>query len=607
MTLQSPSISSSTRTYAARPVDPMFASRAIPLFAILLIALAVHGTLLFMQLPLTSYDANTHIFFAAHYAQHWFNPWNPKWFGGFSETTYPPLTHQWIALFSHIMGLKWAYMVVQLIAILLLPIGMYRYAALWVDEVSASYAALGSVFLGSLAMLVYQSGQLPTTAAAALTLNALPFLYLWLRTARFMDLLKGVAITWAAGAAHHVTLLFGAVLFAIPVFVLAILDCSRRPASELPDEEEHASAGGVVLRAIVFALVSLAGVAIVLYPYWIALVKNPINQMPIPHGSRDNYILHPFSGINFWIIPMGALMLAIPFIIWRGSAERRLRPLLLGWYLTTLLGLGGTTPVGKVLLGRAYEVLTYERFTFWATLMAMPFVGLLAVGLIRRFRLKAIVALSVAAVATMAASVAWIEINPITVSPFNVEQVIAFLNRDDHAKFRYITLGFGSKFAMVSTYAKAGSVDGDYNSARLLPEMTAYGAGQLYNAKYYGLAGMESLRAVLKHANQYGLKYVFVRDRYYEPLLAFAGWREEEIYDNGNVTMWAKEDVPPAKRLEFVGFMPTETQGIMWGILPVASSLFALFLVLLVPERRRLGTTLEFPAPAEAVVLREAK
>ncbi len=104
-----------------------------------------------------------------------------KWFGGFSQTTYPPLTHQWIALFSHIMGLKMAYMLVQLIAILLLPIGMYRYAALWVDEVSASYAALGSVFLGSLAMLVYQSGQLPTTAAAALTLNALPFFYVWLR------------------------------------------------------------------------------------------------------------------------------------------------------------------------------------------------------------------------------------------------------------------------------------------------------------------------------------------------------------------------------------------------------------------------------------------
>ncbi len=113
-----------------------------------------------MQLPAGSYDANTHMFFATHYAHHWFNPWNAKWFGGFSQTTYPPLAHQWIALFSHLMGLKMAYMLVQFMAILLLPIGMYRYAAIWVDEVSASYAALGSVFLGSLAMLVYQSGQI---------------------------------------------------------------------------------------------------------------------------------------------------------------------------------------------------------------------------------------------------------------------------------------------------------------------------------------------------------------------------------------------------------------------------------------------------------------
>jgi len=604
LTSQSPTFPVAARTPTTGAGMSVFLSRPIPLSAILLITLAVHGPLLLMQLPLASYDANTHIFFAAHYAHHWFDPWNPKWFGGFSQTTYPPLTHQWIALFSHVMGLKMAYMLVQFIAILLLPIGIYRYAALWVDEISASYAALASVFLGSLAMLVYQSGQLPTTAAAALTLNAAPFFYFWLRRGGFLDLLKGVAIAWAAAAAHHVTLLFGAILFAIPVLTLAILD--RNPEAA---EEDRASVGGVLGRAVVFAFLSIAGIAVVLWPYWVALIKNPINQMPIPHGSRDNYILHPFSGINFWIIPMGALILAIPFILRRGSAERRLRPLLIGWYVTTLIGLGGTTPVGKLLLGRAYEVLTYERFTFWATLMAMPFVGLLAVELIQRFRMKAIVGLSIAAVGTMAASVAWIEINPITVTPFSVKPVIAFLNRDDHAKFRYITLGFGSKFAEVSTYAKADSVDGDYNSARLLPEMTAYGSAQLYNAKYYGLAGMESLRAVLKHADKYGLKYVFVRDRYYEPLLAFAGWRQEEVYDNGNVTLWAKEDVPPAKRLEFVGFMSTRTEGLMWGTLPLASSLLALLLVLLVPERRRTGTMLEFPAPAaaEAAVLREAQ
>src|SRR5215475_15621902 len=95
-------------------------SRAIPLSWVLLLALLVHGPLLLMQLPNGSYDADFHKFFASHYAQHWFNPWNDKWFTGFSQTTYPPMTHQWIALVSSVAGLKMAYMLVQLIGVLLL-------------------------------------------------------------------------------------------------------------------------------------------------------------------------------------------------------------------------------------------------------------------------------------------------------------------------------------------------------------------------------------------------------------------------------------------------------------------------------------------------------
>src|ERR671932_1395685 len=100
---------------------------AIPLTAILLLALAVHGPLLLMQLPASSYDANFHMFFARHYAQHWFDPWNEKWFAGFSQTTYPPLPQQWMALLSHLFGLQLSYMLVQLAAVLLLPVGVYRY------------------------------------------------------------------------------------------------------------------------------------------------------------------------------------------------------------------------------------------------------------------------------------------------------------------------------------------------------------------------------------------------------------------------------------------------------------------------------------------------
>src|SRR6266436_6157493 len=93
-------------------------SRPIPLLAIVLVALAVHGPLLLMQLPAGSFDTNFHIFFASHYAQHWFNPWNEKWFAGFSQTTSPPLTHQLIALLSYVVGLNAGYGLVQFLGLL---------------------------------------------------------------------------------------------------------------------------------------------------------------------------------------------------------------------------------------------------------------------------------------------------------------------------------------------------------------------------------------------------------------------------------------------------------------------------------------------------------
>ena len=156
-------------------------ARPIPLSLLFMVALAVHLPLLLMKLPLQSYDTNFHIFFASHYVHHWFDPWNTKWFAGFCQTTYPPMPHHWIALLSRIMGLDMAYMAVQMIAILLLVVGVYRFSLLWVSPRAASIAALASVFLGSESFLVYYAGQLPTTTAAPLYLIALPFLYEWLR------------------------------------------------------------------------------------------------------------------------------------------------------------------------------------------------------------------------------------------------------------------------------------------------------------------------------------------------------------------------------------------------------------------------------------------
>jgi hypothetical protein len=556
-----------------------------------LVALAVHGPLLLMQLPSGSFDANFHIFFASHYAHHWFDPWNEKWFAGFSQTTYPPLTHQWIALLSNVVGLKMGYMLVQLIGVLLLPVGVYRFARIWVEDRAASYAALGSIFLGALAFLVYQAGQLATVTSAALYLNALPYLYEWMTESDGRSLVKGIAVSLAAAAAHHVTLIFGVVFFAGPVLWTAYLDAR--------DERVSGSVAGVLSRAAVFAGIVGVGVGIVLLPYWLAIIQHPIHQIPIPHDSRANFLLNSITAVNYFVIPYGVLILALPFIFIKGASSRRLRPLLFGFWLALIFGLGGTTPLPQWLLGRAYEILTFERFTFWATLLAMPLVGILAVQLLDRFQAKAAVGLALAAVVTIGGALWWLNANPYrSTASANVEPVIAFLNRDGHDSFRYVTLGFGSELAKVSTYTDASSVDGDYNSARLLPEMTHYGSAQLTNAKFYGSAGMGALRAMLEHANRYGLKYIFVHDSYYEPLLTFVGWRKIETFNNGDITAWSKDDVPPAHQIKSDA-IPPAWQGLLWGTLPIGVSLLAIFLEFFLPAVRRVPVVVEAPVQVE--------
>jgi hypothetical protein len=548
----------------------------IPMSLILLAVLAVHLPLLLMEVPLKSYDANQHILFASHYLHHWFDPWNLKWFAGFSQATYPPLPQQWIAVFSHVLGLDLAYMAVQLIAILLLAVGVYRFSKLWVSPRAASFAALASVFLGAESFLVYSAGQLGTTSAAPLYLNALPFLYEWIRYSRWRAFLKAAVLFAAAAAAHHATLLFGSFFFAIPVVALAFMD---------RQEGERVSTSGIVLRTAVIVVVVAAAVALVLLPFWIALLHYPVTQTPIPHPSRANYILSPQWGMNYFIVPYGAMILALPFIFLRGSEVVRLRPLLLGFWVCFLIGLGGTTPVGQLLLGRAFEVITMERFSYWANLLALPFVGLLAAELIDRYRLRAAVGLAVLAAFTCALAVGWSTYHPADAADLKIDSAAAWLNRDGHDKYSYITLGFGTKLARLAMETDAPSEDGEWYSGRMLPELTKYGAGTLTSSKFFGEAGLDALRAILNHADHYGLKWVLVRDHYYDPLLAFAGWRPVDTLEDNTITIWAKDGIPPFQPVN-APQIPPRWQGLMWGILPFGSSILAI-LVVLIPERRR--------------------
>jgi hypothetical protein len=551
-------------------------SRAIPLSLIVLCALAFHGPLLMMQLPANSFDANFHMSMASHYAQHWFDPWNEKAFAGFSQTTYPPLTHQWTAVFSHLIGLTNAFMLVQGIVILLLPVGVYRFAQLWTSDRAASYAAFFSIFIGSLCLLVYQDGQIGTTSATTLFLLSLPYIYRYVLRGNSKDLLLGLFISFSAAAAHHATLLFGVIFFVGPVIWLALSDYRA--------EQSEKSLAAPLVRIALFGVFAALGIGLVLLPYFLILLKDPIKQISIPHLSRANLILEPIWGVHYWLVPFGAIVFALPYVFYKG-AERRLRPLLLGFYLALLFGLGGTTPLPRWVLGRAFEILTFERFTFWAILLTLPFVGMLAVQLVDRYQIKAATLLVVAAIGSGALAVAWNIYFPLIGPEPDVDPIVKFLNEPGRDQYRYLTLGYANAMSKIACYTNAPSIDGEYNSARTLPEMTRHGVGQLSSAKYYHSEGMLALIEILRHAPRYGLKYIFVHDSYYEPLLTFAGWHQIDSFNFGETTVWTTIGIPPATKIPSP-LKPPRWQGIMWGTIPFGCSLVTVVLAFVFRKKK---------------------
>jgi len=238
-----------------------------------------------------------------------------------------------------------------------------------------------------------------------------------------------------------------------------------------------------------------------------------------------------------------------------------------------------------------------ERFSYWATLLALPFVGLLASELIDRYHRPAIVGLTIAAGLTCSLAVAWSTYKPADAEDFKVDSVATWLNRDGHDRYGYVTLGFGNKISRLAVLTDATSVDGEWNSGRMLPELTSHGGGALTSSKYFGKSGMDALRAILQHADHYGLKWVIVRDSYYDPLLSFAGWRPVDNLEDKTITIWSKDGVPPATPVN-APQMPPHWQGLLWGTLPFGSSILAI-LVLMIPQRRRYAARAGVPFAAD--------
>ena len=556
----------------------------------LLVALLLHGSVLFFTFEKT-YDAYVHIFFADHYASSWFDNWDYRWYTGFTVTSYPPLVHQVIALLSFVVGLKMGFYIWAMIIVLVFVRGIYHFSKLWVHELAAGYAALLAVMASSFVESLHLFGQLPSITGIAVLLNACPEIYKWVRFRSIPRLFSSLILLAVITSAHHVSTIFGMIFFVLPTMGLALIDNCIVAEDGLDNVKiKHFiyEVKNNIVRIILFGISSILITLCFVFAYWYWSKTDPISQVSIPHGSRDNYLEVLSSGLVFFLIPWGMMLLCLPYIFMQSWRKRNLF-LGISISLAFFLGTGGTTPFPRMLLGAtAFDILTLDRFTYWACIMSLPFFGDFVLQLTTgeiyqqlankvsatfaktiRFFFLFLLLISTAFILNIG------YFRPLQPDPIDIDPITQFLSRDGHDNWRYLTLGFGDQLAWLSANTQAKTVDGNYHSARRLPELTTRSVERLENAKYRGMPGIGALQQFLTTPEKYHLKYIFCNDEFYEPILFYSGWNRKQQLEN-NIILWEYPDVSPLPTILPRKNIPAY-QRIMWGVLPLTS----LFLIIL--------------------------
>lgn len=489
-----------------------------------------------------SYDAYTHIFFASHWLDSWWNDFEPRWYTGFSVFTYPPFSHQLVAGSAKLIGLEPAFKLMQVLALAGMSLGMYRYTRIWFTHSVALLAAILCLFLPSLAMTVHLFGQFPNTVSLALVFHLLPYVDRWLKQGDWRDLLRGELLLIPAALTSLFANFLGIFFFALPILIVHILASWRARNARL--------AGQLVLLTLL-GIGTLFGC---LSPFFHYMQGHPFEQMQIPHASRDNVLLLNMDNYFMFYGLYGPYLLLLPavlgYIFWQRKHWGFVFPIL----LLTLLSTGGTTPLNRLLLGSLFDVLTFDRFSFWLTLLLIPLSAkllayswqVLSQRLPSRAWLYTLASLSsgvyLGFFAINALSFCW---RPLP-EKLDLAPVIAVLQAERFQNTHYLTLGIGgNNLSALSTYLPNHSIDGNYNFARRIPELNQAPIALLDDTKYYGKPAIESLAKLILDPNKYHLKTILLKDQYYTPLLKSASWVKIQQLDQGLEIWQSLLDVTP--------------------------------------------------------------
>jgi len=537
------------------------------------LALVFHSALMLTGIYRWSYDAYTHMFFADHYMHSWFGLCEPRWFGGFYVTTYPPLVHQCLALLSFVLGMEIAYQIFSLVLMVFMPVVVYFFAKMFVSNESAGYASLLSVFLPSICETAYFSGQLTTLFGLVSSLFTSVCLYSFLESGKMVDLVLTISLLGVSVSSHHFSALFFLPLSLLLSSVMLIL----KPFGKI---DRRKFVFRLVLISVVGGLVCL----IVIYPFWSFLLDTEM-QAPIYHGSRQVFSDMGRADLFFWNM-YGIFLVFIPFACILAVKNTRTVPLLLAGLFMFLMGLGGTTPLPLV-LGDWWKWITYDRFALWAGVLLLPISGLIykyAKNRLAKIRWGKL--LLIGLIVSLAVNCWWVSSLAVYSGhpgEVKLEEVKTFLDEDGHWRWRYLTLGFGeAQLARLSMMVNATTLDGVYYTGRLLPVLRESGLGIIDASKYYyeimGEGGLALLSNVLSEASNYSLKWVFCSDPFYEPILEAHDFAKLCTLSGGTTGVWYRERVPMLQLTEFER-SAVSVEGLVWGTAPMTCLLFSVSMI----------------------------
>lgn len=495
-----------------------------------------------------TFDSYVHMFFASHYRHSWFDTFDPRWYGGISVTTYPPLTHQFVALASLLLGYEKGFVLVTLGAILGMSYGITILARRFPLRSPPNMALWLFTLTPTAHRFAYVYGQLPTLLATTFAIFVAVWLDDWLREGRWRQLLGFVALIGATAGMHHVTLLFEAGM----CLLMVILALHRESLNK------H-----LVQRTVLAAVLAAIVVASVVWPF--VLFASGAPQAEIPHFTRDPLWTRPFDValVEQLVFILGSLLLASYAVF-----ERRFSVmwLCLATFVIALFSAGNTTPIPRLVLGSQFFWLTFDKFHLWTA-------PLFALCLVTTFKISERALLVLCAVMLPVVLVQVSHKAADTLQPPFVSDIsgpLSVLNQPGAEKYRHLTLGFGDQLCRFDLYGKSPSVDGDYHTARTDSVLRMSGVATVDASKYYD-KGPEILRYLLGAANDKSLRWVLVNDDWYYPFLFENGFDLLEVYPSG-ISMFEKADVPAitAERHE------TGVAAMVWGAGPLSLAVLAL-------------------------------